>query len=179
MSQDIQPPPQPLEEMSRALGIQSLFQAVVHFRDPSRRRRLLHRLLGILVVAAALNYYVLSAPTSPLASGWTSLLQLLGAAAIACVTTQLLARRVHGNVYREIPMRTAHRLAMATVMTVVGIFAYSNTVLRHWVLTSSVVMTMVPVSFLLHSLLTLTWLMRYEKKNGPVYIVEETPRASA
>lgn len=177
MAQSVQPLVHEPEQISLSTGIMSLVDAWTHFWDPTRRPRLRDRLVGVLILAVAVNSYIWSSPTVSVPSGSRLFVELLCAAAIGYLIKEFTARHVHGNVYRELPVSIVRRLGAAIVMPGVGIFIYRSLPLRRWVLTSPVP-PVILVSFLLGSILTLAWLIRYEKRNGPVYIVEETPRAS-
>lgn len=176
MPQGNQPPSCRPEEIPRATGVNALLGALIHFRDPRRPRRLRNRILVVLLLAATLNTYLWSRPTVSISIGWTLFTVLLCAAAIAYVMKELLARRIDGNVYREAPVGIAHRFATTSALAAVIILTY-NSSLRRWVLTSPALIV-IPVAFLFGTILSLAWLIGYEKRNGPVLIVEETPRES-
>jgi hypothetical protein len=140
----------------------------------NRSPRLRSVLIGTLVVAVAVNAYIWYERIPFVSSSLVLVVQLLGAAAIAYATKALLVKRIHGNAFRSVTMGLGLRLVLAAVMTAAVIGIESIPSLDRWVFDSPLT-PIVPGSFLLYSVMALIWLIGYERKTGPVYVVNQTP----
>lgn len=158
-------------------GYKSPFAALLDSLFPRHRRRLLHVVLWAMTLIGALNAYVWGGRDATISRGRTLVFELGCAGAIAFVATWRVSKRVHGNLYRPSPHELGHRFALFILFVGVALITTVVDSIRRWILATSLV-PLILFSSLGSTMLTLAWLVWYERTNGPVFIEEQSPRTT-
>lgn len=144
---------------------------------PPGATRLRSKTLSALSLAIGLNAFVLFARGTPTERGWPWVGELIGSAILAyAMHNTLIRRRIDGNIFHQAPLTKARRhwlLVFCAGSLLVG----NIRSLRDWILATPLP-NVILYSVLFSTVLSLVWLVRYERRTGAVYIIEErTPTA--
>jgi hypothetical protein len=124
--------------------------------------RLRHRVVFFLLLAGAANFHMVSnariGPPGLVAVGAAVILAYLG--------MRETVRRVSGTVYKERPLATWAQIAVLALV-VGGVLVVERQGLGDEVAGNSITKALV-LAFFLSQLMTLVWLIPYERRNGVV-----------